>query len=205
MTPTTTARRRDAIANQQRILQVGRQVLAANPDASLAEIAAAAGLVRRTLYAHFPNREALVQAISDEAAQALREVLADADGSGGPAAEALARFVLKAWPVGDRYRLLVDLATASLTPAGVRETLRGLRSDVTELMRRGQREGDFTSTVPAEVLAYAQSSLMLGLLAAVTDGALDEAEAPQTAAVLALQAVGLPTARRRKVLAAAVG
>lgn len=203
MTPTTTARRRDAVANQQRILQVGRQVLAANPDASLADIAAAAGVVRRTLYAHFPNREALVQAIADEAAQAIREVLAAGDG--GPAAEALARFVLKAWPVADRYRLLVDLGTASLTPAGVRESLRGLRSDVAELVRRGQREGDFTSTVPAEVLAYTQSSLMLGLFAAVTDGVLDEKEAPHTAAMLALQAVGVPPARRRKALAAAVG
>lgn len=206
----TTARRRDAVENRERILQVGRQVLAASPDASLADIAQAAGVVRRTVYAHFPNREMLLQAIADDAARAVRDVLAEvgeglAEGGVAPAAETLVRFIVTAWPIADRYRLLVDLTTQNLAPDGVREALAEIRRDVVRLMQRGQDEGDFTSEVPAEVLAYTQQSLMLGLLAAVTDGVLDEAEAAHTAATLALQAVGVPKARRRKALASGSG
>ncbi|TDO30178.1 TetR family transcriptional regulator [Kribbella sp. VKM Ac-2527] len=196
---TSTTRRRDAVENRERILQVGRQVLAASPDASLADIAQAAGVVRRTVYAHFPTREALLQTVAEEAAASVRDVLASLD-TGDKPAETLARFVVNAWPVVDRYRLLVDLTTQNVAPDGVRDALAGIRADVVRLMRRGQEEGDFTAEVTAEVLAYTQQSLMLGLLAAVTDGVLDESEAAHTAAMLALQAVGVPTARRRKVL-----
>jgi AcrR family transcriptional regulator len=52
--------RADARANRDRILDVARDALAANPGASLNSIAKAAGVGAGTLYRHFPSREALV-------------------------------------------------------------------------------------------------------------------------------------------------
>jgi AcrR family transcriptional regulator len=52
--------RADAQANRDRILDVARDALAADPLASLNSIAKAAGVGAGTLYRHFPTREALV-------------------------------------------------------------------------------------------------------------------------------------------------
>ena len=52
--------RADARANRDRILEVARDALAADPAASLNSIAKAAGVGAGTLYRHFPSRESLV-------------------------------------------------------------------------------------------------------------------------------------------------
>lgn len=52
--------RADARANKDRILDVARDALAADPAASLNSIAKTAGVGAGTLYRHFPSRESLV-------------------------------------------------------------------------------------------------------------------------------------------------
>ena len=52
--------RADARANRDRILDVARDALAADPSASLNSIAKVAGVGAGTLYRHFPSRESLV-------------------------------------------------------------------------------------------------------------------------------------------------
>jgi AcrR family transcriptional regulator len=52
--------RADARANRDRILDVARDALSADPAASLNSIAKAAGVGAGTLYRHFPSRESLV-------------------------------------------------------------------------------------------------------------------------------------------------
>ena len=52
--------RADARANRDRILDVARDALAADPAASLNSIAKAAGVGAGTLYRHFPSRQSLV-------------------------------------------------------------------------------------------------------------------------------------------------
>ena len=52
--------RADARANRDRILDVARDALAADPAASLNSIAKVAGVGAGTLYRHFPSRESLV-------------------------------------------------------------------------------------------------------------------------------------------------
>ena len=54
------ALRADAQANKDRILEVARDALAAEPHASLNSIAKEAGVGAGTLYRHFPSRESLV-------------------------------------------------------------------------------------------------------------------------------------------------
>ncbi len=52
--------RTDAQANRDRLLEVARDALAANPHASLNSIAKEAGVGAATLYRHFRSRESLV-------------------------------------------------------------------------------------------------------------------------------------------------
>ena len=55
--------RTDARANRDRILDVARDALAADPAASLNSIAKAADVGAGTLYRHFPSRESLVLSV----------------------------------------------------------------------------------------------------------------------------------------------
>ena len=56
----TTYQRADAQANKNRILEVAREALSVDPNASLNAIAKEARVGAGTLYRHFPSRESLV-------------------------------------------------------------------------------------------------------------------------------------------------
>jgi len=55
--------RADALRNRERILDAAGRMLARSPSATLAEIAAAAGVSRSTLHRRFQNRDQLVEAV----------------------------------------------------------------------------------------------------------------------------------------------
>ena len=113
---------RQARDNHARILAAAREELGRDPDASLDEIARAAGVVRRTVYGHFPNRRALIAALAAEATQAVAEAFTATSPGTDPRA-ALARMVLASWPAGDRYRMLISLGRRDLGGETIRAAL----------------------------------------------------------------------------------
>ena len=66
--------RADARANRDRILDVARAALSADPQASLHSIAKTAGVGQGTLYRHFPTREALLVGVYRKEIYALVEL-----------------------------------------------------------------------------------------------------------------------------------
>jgi AcrR family transcriptional regulator len=198
MSTGTTSR---ADANRRRILDVALAELLRDPDASMDQIARAAGVVRRTVYGHFPNREALVGTLVDGAVESVAAAhAAGRDGVQDPA-EAVARSVLAVWEVADRYRILVALAQRSVTMQGIRDRLTPVRQASVELLRRGLAEGVFDSPLPAPALAYVQEQTVIALMEAVNDGLLDAQEAGRSAAVTVLTAAGVPASRATGLVA----
>ncbi|MFK4147763.1 TetR/AcrR family transcriptional regulator [Streptomyces sp. NPDC004065] len=181
-----------ADANRRRILDVALAELLRDPDASMDRIARAAGVVRRTVYGHFPSREALVGALVDEAVRALTAAHAAGRARAEDPAEAVARSVLALWPSGDRYRLLVALARRAVTAQGVRERLAPVRESAAELLQQGLDQHVFSSPLPARALVRVHEQIVSALLDAVADGLLAPAEAARAAAVTALTAAGVP-------------
>ncbi|MQA05643.1 MAG: TetR family transcriptional regulator [Streptosporangiales bacterium] len=109
-------RRSDAEANVARIHAVTLDLLGRGRDPSMAEIAAAAGLSRQTLYSHYPGRpalyEALVAYLVAEVAGALDDEL-PADPAAG-----LEAWLIRAWQLIDDYPALLNPGLF----AGVRRT-----------------------------------------------------------------------------------
>jgi serine phosphatase RsbU (regulator of sigma subunit) len=64
-TKQTDLRRADALRNRERILDAAERMLERSPSATLADIAAAAGVARSTLHRRFSNRDALLAALQD--------------------------------------------------------------------------------------------------------------------------------------------
>ncbi|MFC9128369.1 TetR/AcrR family transcriptional regulator [Streptomyces sp. NPDC057099] len=166
--------RRNSRSNRARILATARQELGRNPDVTLEEIARAAGVVRRTLFGHFPGRAALLEALAEEASETLRGIAAGVPDAEEAPERALARFVLSIWPVGDRYRLLLALARQDLGTQRVSETLAPARDEATAILERGQRAGVFHDHLPAAVLSAALEAVTLSLLESVNTGAWED-------------------------------
>ncbi|QHC31441.1 MULTISPECIES: TetR/AcrR family transcriptional regulator [unclassified Streptomyces] len=192
MAPMTTGNPSRADANRRRILDVALAELLRDPDASMDQIARAAGVVRRTVYGHFPSREALISTLIDEAVQAL----ADADAAGRTGvrdpAEALARSVLALWATADRYRLLIALAQRTVTVQGIRERLAPVRAAKVRVLQQGLEDGVFSSPLPAPALAYVHEQTLFAVMEAVNDGLLATEQAGRAATVTVLTAAGVP-------------
>lgn len=190
--------RSNARSNRARILATARQELGRNPDATLEEIAQASGVVRRTLFGHFPGRAALLEALAEEATDTLRSTLAAGSERFGPAEPpecALASFVLTMWAVGDRYRLLLALARRDLGSARVTEVLAPARAGVTAILERGQRDGVFHRHLPAAALSAGLEAMTVALLEEVNAGALRDDGTRTALATLIAAGVPEPAAR----------
>ncbi|WDV54664.1 TetR/AcrR family transcriptional regulator [Streptomyces coeruleorubidus] len=201
MASMTTGNTSRADANRRRILDVALAELLRDPDASMDQIARAAGVVRRTVYGHFPSREALISTLVDEAVQALS--IAHAAGRAGveDPAESVARSVLAVWELADRYRLLIALAQRTVTMQGIRERLAPVREAATGVLRRGLDEGVFSSPLPAPALAYVHEQMLVALMEAVNDGLVAAQEAGRCAAVTVLTAAGVPASKATELVA----
>ncbi|MEW1774614.1 TetR/AcrR family transcriptional regulator [Streptomyces sp. NPDC086777] len=172
-----------------RILEAARRELARDPDCTLADIAEAAGVARRTVYVHFTGRAALVEGLAADAAEAIR-LASEATRTPSPdAATALARFVLTLWPAADRYRVLVNLARQDLGAHRVDEVLAPARTAVAGILARGRRQGAVHTTVPPGPLSRALEACLLSLLETANAHAWPD-DVP-TAATTALIAAGV--------------
>ncbi|MFI6015604.1 TetR/AcrR family transcriptional regulator [Streptomyces sp. NPDC051243] len=190
--------RRNARSNRARILATARQELGRNPDITLEELARASGVVRRTLFGHFPGRAALLEALAEEAAEALESAVAVGATATEPAERALAHFSLSMWPVGDRYRMLLALAQRDLGMERVAEILKPARVNVTAILERGQRDGVFHSHLPPAVLSAGLEAMTVALLEQVNTGALEDDGT--RVAVTTLIAAGVPEKHARVVV-----
>lgn len=137
--------RADAARNLDAVLQTGARLLAEDPGVSVAAIAAAAGVDRRTVYRQFPNRDALLDAVFEAKLDALDDVIAQSRLTEAPVGVALHRFVEGAVAVARRYPVGHEQISCASTAAG-----RHLeqREKVETFLRRAADEGLIRADLP---------------------------------------------------------
>ncbi len=166
-------RRADAERSVARILDAALDALASDPEASMAEIARRAGVVRGTIYVHFPTRERLIAMVTERAIAEVAHVIETAEPDRGAPAEALARVVAAAWRTMGRYHPLVAINTA-LPQAELHAKHAPALTRLEPLIARGQREGAFR----ADVTPAWHLTMVLALIHAAS-GALEAGHGSQ--------------------------
>jgi AcrR family transcriptional regulator len=189
--PAARRRRADADRSVAAILDAAVDALASDPDASMAEIARRADVVRATVYVHFPTREALIAAITERAMTEATDVLrAAAPGKGEPA-DALARMLSASWQTLGRYHALVQI-NSRLGPEHMRALHQPILRLVRPLLRRGQASGAFNPDLPLDWMLTVLLELIHAASHDVNAGLLPEGRAERALITTVLGALSPP-------------
>lgn len=143
--PKASARKRRADADRSvaAILDAALEALASDPDSSMSEIARRAGVVRATIYVHFPTRTALLDAVMEHAVGQVVEAMKSAEPQRGEPVEALERVLRATWRQLANFHALLAINTARLPPEELHRRHLPMLDQIEPLIERGQRDGVF--------------------------------------------------------------
>jgi TetR/AcrR family transcriptional repressor of mexCD-oprJ operon len=148
--------RRDA--RRREILVAAARALATQDPAGMAEVAAAAGIARGTLYRYFPTRESLLRALETAANEEAARRLEEANLDQVPVEEALARATRALVAVGEHFVVLLRER---------RPPEPGFTAPLVALIERGREDGQLRSDIPVATLV---ESLLVLIGACVRTG-----------------------------------
>src|SRR5262245_30047454 len=190
--PAPRRRRADAERSIASILTAATQALAVDPDASMAEIARRAGVVRATIYMHFPTRDSLLDAVMDHAIADVTATLTAAEPDVGEPREALERVLVTTWRKLDELHSLIAMNTARLSSEEFHRRHMPFITAIAPLIQRGQESGAFRRDLPT---AWHLSMLLAIVHAAsgeLRSGRIDESAVEAAMVSTALQALSSP-------------
>lgn len=171
------AKRADAVRNVEAILAAATRVLATDPDASINEIAKAAGVGRVTLYGHFDSRATLVREVVDRAIAQTDEAMGRMDLGGDPR-DALGRMLEATWHLTHRFGALVVAGSQVLPPDEMRRAHEGPMTRARGVLERGRDIGEFRDDMPIDWQLSVIQAILHGASAAVHRGEITADEAP---------------------------
>ncbi len=161
------------------LLSSATQTLAADPGASLADVAAAAGVSRTTIFSRYPTRAALLEAVALDGIARLEHAYESAGvkTSPAPAVSVLTDLVGRLIPLGPHIAFLFRERTLDDNEA-VQSHLMALQELDIALLARAQTEGDLRQDAPIAWLARSLDALVYAAWEGVDAGELASLEAP---------------------------
>jgi TetR/AcrR family transcriptional repressor of mexCD-oprJ operon len=170
-------RRATAERNVQSILDAAEALLRDGRTASIAAVAARAGVSRVTVYAHFSTREAILEAVVERAVARALGAFDAATSGASSATEALERAVTASWAELSRHASIAEAAAAQLGPDTLRRTHESANAHARRMFESGMEAGEFRTDVPAEWLVSVYHALLHAAGDDVRAGRLDGATA----------------------------
>ena len=150
------SRRKDSLANAERILEAVREMWRDQPAPSMEDIAARAGVGVATVYRHFPNRATLESAAFRRIFAEELQPLVEAADPDTDLLEVAARFV----EVISRYTPVLGAVGLSHVTD---EALDDLAEPFVDLLRRGQQDGVLRADLEPVDLYWLLRMIVLGL------------------------------------------
>jgi TetR/AcrR family transcriptional repressor of mexCD-oprJ operon len=182
-------RRADAERSIAAIINAALEALADDPDVSMAEIARRAGVVRATIYMHFPTREALLDAVMEHSVGLVAEETRNAEPDRGEPREALERVILATWQQLSKFHSVLGINISRLSAKELRRRHLPVTTQIVPLLDRGQAEGVFRSDVSADWLIAVIRAIVHVASTELQAGRLPEAEVEQAMLTTVLAAV----------------
>jgi AcrR family transcriptional regulator len=188
--PAPKRRRADADRSVAAILDAALEALASDPDSSMSEIARRAGVVRATIYVHFPTREALLDAVMEYAVGQVAEATREAEPERGEPVEALARVLRATWRQLAQFHGLLALNTARLSAEELHRRHLPVLDQLEPLIERGQKQGAFRPDLPVSWLLAVTRSIVHTASHEIRGGRLPDSEAEDVMISTILGAIG---------------
>ena len=182
-------RRADAERSIASITQAALEALASDPDVSMAEIARRAGVVRATIYMHFPTREALLDAVMEHATGQVADAIREAEPDRGEPKEALERVILATWKQLSEFHGVLQINMNRLSAQELRRRHLPMTTQFIPLLERGQAQGVFRGDVSATWLIAVIRAIVHVASTELQAGRLSQAEVERTMLTTALAAV----------------
>ncbi len=182
-------RRADAERSIASITNAALEALAGDPDVSMAEIARRAGVVRATIYMHFPTRESLLDAVMEHATTQVADAIRNAEPGRGEPREALERVLLATWQQLSQFHSVLQININRLSAKELRRRHLPMTTQIVPLLERGQADGVFRRDVSAEWLIAVVRAIVHVASLELQGGRLSEADVERTMVTTALAAV----------------
>jgi AcrR family transcriptional regulator len=181
---------------RNRILDVALEVLGQNPDAGMGDIASGAGVVRRTVYGHFPTRADLVRTLTQQAVNEIAAVLTEVNASKRSAEAVWVDFIAGLWPLTHRYRVLLALRRGEYGEE-IHSLLGPIDQILADLVQRGQDSKVFGRHLPADILSQLAYAAVFAI--ADNDRSTHTLGAP-AATITSLLILGVPEPRAQALV-----
>ena len=169
-------RRADAERNTTAIVNAALQALAEDPDVSMAEIARRAGVVRATVYMHFPTRESLLDAVMEDAVRQVAEATREAQPTHGEPEEAVERVLRATWHKLSDFQTLLAINTSRLSAKELHRRHQPVMTLFVPLIERGQKKGVFRSDLPVAWHLAMIRAITHAASAELRSGRIDESQ-----------------------------
>ena len=195
--PAPKRRRADAERSVAAILDAALETLASDPDSSMSEIARRAGVVRATIYVHFPTRTDLLDAVMERSVANVAEATRLAEPQRGDPVEALERVLRATWRELARFHALLAINIARLSAEELRRRHLPVLDQLQPLIERGQEQGVFRSDLPVTWHLAVIRAIVHTASGEIRGGRIAEAEAEAAMLSTAIAAIsGSGRARR---------
>jgi TetR/AcrR family transcriptional regulator, mexCD-oprJ operon repressor len=167
------ARQATAERNVEAILDGAERLLGRHRQPTISAVATEAGVSRVTVYAHFQDRERLLEALVERSVRRATTALESAEPERGPATDALRRVLAASWEQLGHNEQIGRASAAELSADAMRRAHQAARAVIRKLVVRGRREGAFRTDVPPGWLVTSCLALIHAAAEEVRAGELD--------------------------------